>query len=212
MAWLGFENQEETTLFCQCHGLSVDNTRETVHFERSSYIEVPEKFPSTRRSFLLIENKRLCSISQIIANGPLPIDPTTDHTPQNSFDNNGYLLKEAWLDNSSADQRHVITIHPSTTSRLATNVMQSSPLSRLQVLENTMQHQVQTHQMISASRSHVTPIISSTILESVWNQLLTSTVEEITREMLVSVINQQIKIKKIVGDVFQTYMIEFMRY
>jgi len=210
MAWLGFENKEEATLFCQCHGFPVDNTKEIVHFERSSYIEEPEKFPSTRRSFLLIENKRLCSVSQIIANGPLPTDPTTDHKPQNSFDNNGYLLREAWLDNSFTDQKHVAAVHPSTTPRLAANVKQSSPLRRLP--EITMQHQVPTYQATIASRPPVTSIISSTILESVWNQLLTSTVDEIARETLVSVLNQQIRIKKIAGHFFQIFMTEFMRY
>lgn len=208
MAWLGFENKEEVTLFCQCHGLLVDDTKELVHFERSSYIEEPEKFPSTRRSFLLIENKRMCSVSQIIANGPLSIDPTIDHKPQNSFDNHGYLLKEAWLDNSFTD--HVGTTHPSTAPQLAINAMQTSSLTRLP--KNNLQLQAPIYHASSASKQRVTSTLSSTMLESVWNPLLTSTVEEFIRETIVTILNQQMRIKKIAGHIFQIYMTEFVRY
>lgn len=66
-------------------------------FERSSFIELPERFPPLRRSFRLIEKKRTCLVSRILANGPVPADPTPNHQPCNSFDQSGMLLKEAWM-------------------------------------------------------------------------------------------------------------------
>lgn len=91
---LGFEGPEEVAAWCEAHGLPVDMSKAIVNFERSSFIEIPEKFPSLRRSFRLIESKRIYSVGQIIANGPMPEDPTPKHQPHNSFDSSGILLRE----------------------------------------------------------------------------------------------------------------------
>ena len=91
---LGFEDEEEAELWCECHGLPFDI--KVVKFDRTSFVELPEKFPPMRRSSL-IENKLISSVSNCISKGVIPEDPTLHHTPLNSFDCNGLLLQEAWL-------------------------------------------------------------------------------------------------------------------
>jgi len=104
---LGFEDEEEAIAWCQCHNLSVDEHSEAITLERTSFIEMPEKFPNKRRSFQLIENKRTCPVSQIIANGRLPLDQTLNHEPHNSFDQNGVLFRHSWLADDQAVEQVV---------------------------------------------------------------------------------------------------------
>lgn len=105
---LGYEDIEEAALWCEYYGLPIDPVKKVVKFDRSSFIESPEKFPPMRRSSL-IENKRTSSVSESIAKGIVPEDPTLYHTPLNSFDSNGQLLKEAWL---AEDQGELVKIFP----------------------------------------------------------------------------------------------------
>lgn len=102
---LGYEDEEEAAVWCECHGLPLDPQKSTVKFDRSSFVEMPEKFPSMRRSSI-IESKRTSSISKCIAKSLVPEDPTLHHTPLNSFDSNGVLLQEAWL---AEDHEELVT-------------------------------------------------------------------------------------------------------
>lgn len=104
---LGFEDEEEAAVWCECHGLPFD--KKAVKFDRTSFIELPEKFPPMRRSSL-IESKRISSVSKFIARGLVPEDPTLHHTPLSSFDCNGSLLQEAWL--AEEQQSETKTIPP----------------------------------------------------------------------------------------------------
>ncbi|KZS21198.1 Germinal-center associated nuclear-like protein [Daphnia magna] len=102
---LGYEDEEEAASWCECHGLPLDFEKNTVKFDRSSFIELPEKFPSMRRSSI-IESKRTSLVSKCIAKNDVPEDPTLHHTPCNSFDSNGVLLQEAWL---AEDHEELVT-------------------------------------------------------------------------------------------------------
>lgn len=174
----------------------VDNTKEIVNFERNGYIELPEKFPPKRRSFSLIESKRISSVSQIIANGPLPIDPTVNHAPQNSFDSNGYLLKEAWLDGSVPDIKPFSSNLSSGTST--------------QFRESKIKHEAPIFES-SIARRRTSSSVTPAVLGYFWSELLESTIEEIILEILTDISKQQ-KIMKIADRVYQVYMNEFMRY
>jgi hypothetical protein len=99
---LGYEDTDEAAIWCEYHGLPLDPLKNTVKFDRSSFIELPEKFPPMRRSSL-IENKRISSVSKCIAKSLVPEDPTLHHIPLNSFDCNGVLLQEAWLAEDQSD-------------------------------------------------------------------------------------------------------------
>lgn len=88
----------------------MDASKETVYLERSSFIDLPEKFPPLRRSFQLIESKRTSPVSAIIANGPVPPDPTGSHQPHNSFDEKGVLLKEAWFAEDQCDEAQLLPV------------------------------------------------------------------------------------------------------
>jgi hypothetical protein len=94
---LGFEDQEEAGTWCQYHGLAVDLDKDIIHLERSGFIQMPDNFPPKRRSLRLIESKRRSSISRVIANGQVDFNAALNHQPHISFDEHGYLLKEAWL-------------------------------------------------------------------------------------------------------------------
>ncbi|KAI9558454.1 hypothetical protein GHT06_015241 [Daphnia sinensis] len=106
---LGYEDEEEAATWCECHGLPIDFEKNAVKFDRSSFIELPEKFPPMRRSSI-IESKRTSSVSKCIAKNDVPEDPTLHHTPFNSFDSNGMLLQEAWL--AEDHEELVATIAP----------------------------------------------------------------------------------------------------
>lgn len=101
---LGFENAEEACAWCDAHGLSVDVEKDLLLLDRRTFIEMPEKFPPIRRSFHLIESKRSGPLCQIIANGPINTNVLANHRPQNSFDLNGYLKKEALFEDENADE------------------------------------------------------------------------------------------------------------
>lgn len=103
---LGFEDEEEAAVWCECHGLPIDLTKRTVKFDRTTFVELPEKFPQMRRSSL-IESKRLVTVSECLANGPIHEDPTLHHVPQNSFDNKGFLLREALLIEEHVDSKEM---------------------------------------------------------------------------------------------------------
>lgn len=104
IAILGYEDEQEAASWCQCYGLPIDSLKRTVKFDRSTFVEDPEKIPSMRRSSI-IEGKRKTLVSECIAKGLVPEDPTVNHVPFNSFSSNGYLLKEAWSldDNEEVD-------------------------------------------------------------------------------------------------------------
>ncbi|XP_057368752.1 germinal-center associated nuclear protein-like [Daphnia carinata] len=106
---LGYEDEEEAGTWCECHGLPIDFDKKAVKFDRTSFIELPEKFPPMRRSSI-IESKRTSSVSKCIAKNDVPEDPTLHHTPFNSFDSNGMLLQEAWL--AEEHEELVTTIAP----------------------------------------------------------------------------------------------------
>lgn len=107
---LGYKDVEEVSLLCECHGLPFDSFKQVVKFDRSCFLDNPVKVPPMRRSSL-IENKRKSSVSEIIAKRRVPEDPTLHHEPLNSFDEAGYLRREAWY---TEEQVELLKIFPST--------------------------------------------------------------------------------------------------
>lgn len=115
---LKFENPDEALSWCETHGLRVELDKDVVLLSRSSFIDLPEKFPPIRRSFRLIEGKRNGPLSLIIANRPINTEALASHRPQNSFDPNGFLKKEALFDDEHARQtKECLNVQDGTSSK-----------------------------------------------------------------------------------------------
>ena len=182
---LGFEDKEEAITWCQCHGLPVDLNSETITFERTTFIEMPEKFPSKRRSHQLIERKRNCPVSVIIGNGQLPVDPSLNHCPHDSFDSTGVLLKEAWMAEDQGIARQSCLSEPREQQHL-----QQASLEPASVVSHAVKEAI--------SRNIFTQVIDSTV-----GELVLSTTQEVLREHAI------LKMSKLV---FEAYVKDFVRY
>lgn len=143
---LGYEDNEEAALWCECYGLPIDHLKKVVKFDRSSFIEGPEKFPPMRRSSL-IENKRTSLVSETIAKGRTPEDPTLYHTPLSSFDSNGLLLKEAWLTEDQGEQKNLpsaVVVRPPISAVVTTDAVETISIRIRNQLINTTVEEILT--------------------------------------------------------------------
>jgi hypothetical protein len=171
---LGYEDEEEAAIWCEYHGLPLDPQKKTVKFDRSSFIELPEKFPPMRRSSL-IENKRTSSVSNCIAKSGVPEDPTLHHTPLNSFDCNGVLLPEAWL---TEDQVELVKASqvPAVSSTITAPTYTSVP----QNMVETMSVRVRNELIIAT----VNEILEEIVQQMVVEQIKVKTTHRIFRQLL----------------------------
>lgn len=179
---LGFEDENETASWSECYGLPIDPFKKIVKLDRSTFIEVPEKFPPMRRSSI-IESKRRLRVSECIAKGLVPEDPTPNHVPTNSFDNNGYLLKETW----SPDDREELekAIKPA--------IPVTSTIVKL------------------PSTAAFTSSLVESFSRRTCIDLINSTAEEILVEVAQLTMSQAGMIVKLSSHVYENYLMEFIR-
>lgn len=171
---LGYEDVEEAAIWCEYHGLPLDPLKNTVKFERPSFIELPEKFPPMRRSSL-IENKRIFSVSKCIAKSLVPEDPTLHHIPLNSFDCNSVLLQEAWL---AEDQGELVkaSLLPVVTSTVTAPTYISVSPSMIETISVRVRNE-----LILAT---VNEILEEIVQQLVAQQIIVKTAHRIFRQLL----------------------------
>ncbi|GAB6033474.1 Germinal-center associated nuclear protein [Chamberlinius hualienensis] len=100
MTLFGFDDSNEVAEYVSFHNLQVEG--ETVMLDRSRFTP-PEKIP-LRRAKLLIESKRNCSVGELVYGEPIPENPFNYYEPQNSFEESGYLKREALTHFDAFDQ------------------------------------------------------------------------------------------------------------
>lgn len=149
--------------------------------DRSTFIEVPEKFPPMRRSSI-IESKRRLRVSECIAKGLVPEDPTLNHVPTNSFDSNGYLLKETWSIDDHED--------------LEKAIKPSAPV---------------TSSIVKLPTAAFTSSLVESFSRRTCIDLINSTAEEILVEVAQLTMSQTGMIIKLSSRVYENYLIEFIR-
>lgn len=87
---LAFETVEATADFLEYHGLMLSEDRMQVVLDRKLFV-MPEYPYTIDRAISVIESKRTSSVGEIVAGVPLSINLYENHTPQNSFDDQGRL-------------------------------------------------------------------------------------------------------------------------
>ena len=180
---LGFEDKEEAAAWCQCHNLPVDEHSDTIALERTTFVETPEKFPNKRRSFQLIENKRTCPVSQIIANGRVPLDQAlSNHQPHNSFDQNGILYRHSWLADDQTVEK-VVSYEPAQNALVVTE---------------------QPHSLVSS-------FVRETVTSTIFNQVIDSTVGELLFQLAQEVQREQHNIFKLTKFYYESFIRDFTR-
>ena len=87
---LGFEGPESTIDFCESYGLYTNVERSRIILDKSGF--APPEYPYILdRAINLVESKRQQSVGEVVCGRHLPPKNYETHTPQDSFDNDGYL-------------------------------------------------------------------------------------------------------------------------
>ncbi|CAH1116423.1 unnamed protein product [Phaedon cochleariae] len=100
---LAFDDVQSTMDFIQTYGLSMNEENTHVILEKNSFA-TPD-FPYVLdRSLIVVESKRSFSVGRIICGKGLQPKIYENHSPQNSFDQNGFLVCKDILEESELEQ------------------------------------------------------------------------------------------------------------
>ncbi|XP_029839769.2 germinal-center associated nuclear protein [Ixodes scapularis] len=91
---LGFDSPSEVRAYARALGLGC--SEDALLLDRSSQIQTESGGPPAGRSRRLVDAKRTCSVGEVVNGGPLPLDPTADYRPHDSFSLDGVLRGMAY--------------------------------------------------------------------------------------------------------------------
>ncbi|KAH8862405.1 Germinal-center associated nuclear protein [Schistosoma japonicum] len=205
---LGFENEAESINFCETWGLSVLNSY--VIFEKQIQPQPPSLPWKERRSFHLIENKRIGIPLSVLFNGS-PIDPSDAIPPpvHSSFDSDGKYMnsqnKNSQHDSDMPDYNNRFTYN---SVRDDCWIMLPTPLSVHQQLESNSSL-LTTKPWSAGINTYNRKQMFNELLEFVYNDCVDEVVccSNLTETVLLEEITINELIENLIADFIKEYLI-----
>ncbi|XP_063959070.1 germinal-center associated nuclear protein-like [Lytechinus pictus] len=176
---LAFEDDEQASNFCECHGLG--NADGCIQLSRGGFI-YPEEAITSQRAPSVIEAKNDQSVGEVVNNGPLPLAPP--HTPISSFDVNGRLLDRGVEDKTGQEMAQ-----PERKIEKATlqehlpiqQVIQFQEPQTREVIPEVTQYPQQA--VLQARVEETKPIINQEVVKDITKELFLDVIDEMIRDL-----------------------------
>lgn len=180
---LGFEDVQACGHCCLLHGLPYEVNLDIVTLNRASFYD-PEELPDLKRARNLVEAKRIRPWSEEVNGGPLNPNPFLYYSPQNSFNEVGFLVL-------TDTEKAVLKSTSSSTSA----PMASAPTQPKQPSVEDIQKQHKLVAKASASQQICDELILNEIQDNI-EDILDEVIDEVQTEE-----EQDLAAKEIVKDI-----------